>query len=54
MNSVLAKVWGQTGDLDKSTGVFTPREWIEEEHLRYESLRGPEQIAIDQALVESK
>lgn len=54
MNLVLAKKLGQKGDLDKETSVFTPREWTEEENLRYETLRGPEQLAIDQSFLESK
>lgn len=51
--TVLAKNKGLTGDLNNSTGVFVPREWTEDEQLRYESLRGSEQLAIDQALLES-
>lgn len=51
MNTVLAKLNGVTGDLNKITNIFTPREWTSEENERYTSRRGRDQIQIDEAAV---
>ena len=51
MNIVLSKLNGKTGELNKSTNVFTEREWTTEEHERYVIYRGQEQINLDQEKV---